>query len=358
MGSLDFLFQGTPPTQVTNSGQNTSNVPTWLQDYAQGILSEGAAVASQPYPQYGGPMVAGQTGMQTQAANTVSGLQGLYQPTINSAVNMATNSPNQAAFGTALGYMPTASGDIQNSIAPTAAMMNPYTKNVIQQAEQQGMNYWNNQLMPSINNQFTAAGQPMSSAAVNQETQQANLLTQQIQQTANSALANAYTNAQQAGLAGGSALGSLSQTAGGLGYEQGQLGLGGAGALGSLATTGQELGLKGASALDAAGQELQQNEQQNLTTGYNQFLQQQQYPYQQVGWLSSLMGNTIPGTTPGGTSTNQQQTVPSYYSSGQTPFSSLGGLASLFASGGARGGHFHRGHFRRGGRVSALALAA
>ena len=45
---LDFLFQGTAPSQYTNTGQNATNVPQWLQEYAQGILTEGAGVASSP----------------------------------------------------------------------------------------------------------------------------------------------------------------------------------------------------------------------------------------------------------------------------------------------------------------------
>lgn len=333
MPALDFLFQGTPPTQVTNTGQTSTNVPNWLQEYAQGILSEGAALASQPYPGYQGPTVAGQTPYSTQAAGTVSGLQGMYQPGITSAMNMATGASNPAAFTSALGMMPNAQADVQSSMNVTPAMMNPYTQNVIQKAEDTATQYWQNQLQPSINNQFTAAGQPGSSADINAQEQGAKQITQNIQDTAQAALSGAFTNAQQAALAGGSALGSLAQTTGGLGYEQGQLGLGGAGALGSLTQMGQNLGLQGASALDAAGQELQQNQQANLNAAYNQFLQQQQYPYQQIGWLSNLMEGTIPGTTPGGTTTAQQQTVPSYYSSGQTPISAIGGLASLFPGG-------------------------
>lgn len=345
MSALDFLFQGTPPTQVTNTGQNSTNVPTWLQDYAQGILSEGAAVASQPYPGYQGPTVAGMTPYQTQAGQTVSNLQGGYLPTLGSAVNLGTS-----GLTGALGAIPGAQSTIQGAMAPTAAMMNPYTNNVIKQAEDTATQYWQNTLQPSINNQYTAAGQPLSSGDIGTQTQYANQLTQNIQNTANAALSNAFTNAQQVGLQGGSALGQLAQTQGGLGYEA-------AGALGQLAGTGQSLGLQGASALDAAGQELQQNQQANLNSAYNQFQQQQQYPYQQVGWLSSLMQGTIPGTTPGGTTTNQQQ-IPYQQGSGTAPIGALGGLASLFANGGARGGRFHRGHFRRGGYLDHLACAA
>lgn len=334
MSALDFLFQGTPPTQVTNTGQTSSNVPSWLQQYAQGILSEGAAAASQPYAQYGGPTVAGLTPQTTQAGNIVQGLQGGYQPTLNSAVNLATSSAQPGAFTTALGMLPNAQSLIQGSVAPTAAQMNPYAQNVIQKAEDEATRYFKNTLQPTINNQFTAAGQFGSSANQRAQDLTAQQLTQQIQDTSNAALSQAYTNAQQAGLAGGSALGSLAQTTGGLGYEGGTLGLQGAGALGSLAAQGQGLGLQGASALDAYGQEVQQNQQQNLNSAYNQFTQQQQYPYQQIGWLSNLMAGTVPNTTPGGATTSQQQ-VPFGAQGGAAPYAGMiGGLQSLFASGG------------------------
>lgn len=347
MSALDFLFQGTPPTQVTNTGQNTSNVPTWLQEYAQGILASGAAAASQPYPTYPGPTVAGMTPYSTQAGSEVSGLQGGYQPTLNSAVNMATNAANPSALTSAVGMIPGAQSDIQSALSPTQAMMNPYINNVIGQAENQATQYWNNTLLPTIDNQFVGSGQAGSSANTRALGQAGAQVTQNIQDTANAALSGGYTAAQQAALQAGTGLGSLAQTQGGLGYETGILGEQGAGALGSLASTGQGLGISGASALDAAGQELQQNQQQNLNAGYNQFLQQQQYPYQQVGWLSSLMSGTIPGTTPGGTTT-AQQTVPYQQGSGTAPISALSGLSSLFSAPttAARGGHMHRGQRR------------
>jgi hypothetical protein len=261
-----------------------------LQNYAQGILSEGAALASQPYAQFPGPMVAGQTPYQQQAAQSIQGLQGQYQPTMNAAINAATA-----------------------SMAPTQAMMNPYTQNVIQKAEDTASQYWQNQIMPSIQGQFTAAGQPMSTGAAGALGQAGKQVTQNIQDTANAALSQAYTNAQQAALAGSSALGNL-------------------------AAGQQGLGIQGASALDVAGQELQANQQANLNAAMGQFQAQQQWPYQQMGWLQGLMSGTIPGTTPGGTTT-QQQTIPWNQGPGGTPLQSiLGGVGSVFS---AKGGPVH-----------------
>jgi hypothetical protein len=327
MSALDFLFQGTPPTQVTNTGQSASNVPAWLQQYAQGILSEGAGLASQAYPTYGGPMVSGLTPQSTQAGGVLQSLQGQYQPTLSSAINLATQGAQPGAIGGALGSLPQAQQMVAGSAAPTAAMMNPYAQNVIKQAEDTASRYFTNTLQPQINNQFTTAGQFGSSANQRAQDLTAQQLTQQIQDTAGSALSNAFTNAQQANLAAGTGLGQLAQTQGGLGYEQGILGLQGAGALGSLATTGQGLGIQGAGALNAYGQQVQQNQQQNLDTAYQQFLQQQQFPYQQLGWLSGLMSGTIPGTTPMGQTTSQQM-VPFQQGTGVAPIGNVFGALS------------------------------
>lgn len=307
--ALSFLFQGQAPTSTTNYGQTSSSVPSWLQQYSQGLLAQSAALASQPYQAYQGPRISPFTPAQTQAQGAVQGLQGQYQPAINQAETLAGNSANPQGIQNGLGMLPQAQSYIQSALSPTAATMNPYTQNVIKKAEDTASQYWQNQLQPSINAQFTAGGN--FGSAANQRAQQlgANQITQNIQDTSNSALSQAFQNAQQTGLQAASQQGALGQIAGGLGYEQGTLGLQGAGALGSLATQGQSLGLQGAGALDTIGQEQQQQQQQNLNLGYQDFLNQQQYPYQQAGWMQQMLqGTATPTTVP--TVTNKQYTGP------------------------------------------------
>lgn len=303
MGVLDFLFQGTTPSSST--GVSSTSVPAWLQQYTQGILAEGAGVASQPYQQYGGPRVAETTADQNSAYGTIRGLQGQYQGPIAQATQMATSASNPGAIGQALGQLPQAQQYINQSLNP-GSTINPYVNNVIKQGQNQATNYWNDTLKPSIDNEFTDAGQFGSSAHERAANQGAARINQQIQDTANSAYAGAYTNAQQANLAAGNATGTIAQTTGGLGYEQGVLGMQGASQLGNLATTGQNLGIQGAGALDTAGMSQQNQNQQNLNLGYQDFMNQQQYPYQQVGWLSQLMNGTVNNqNTPGAKTTTQ-----------------------------------------------------
>src|SRR5207237_8053572 len=129
-------------------------------------------------------------------------------------------------------YLPQAQQQIQNALNPTAAQMNPYAQNVIQQAETQAGQFWKNTLQPSIQQQYAAAGQSGSSADLRAQLEQANQLTENIQATGNAALGQAYQQAQNAGLAGAQQTAGLGQLQAGIAGQQGALGLQGAGALG------------------------------------------------------------------------------------------------------------------------------
>ena len=219
-------------------------------------------------------------------------MQGSYMPTLQAAGSLAQGASNPGAFQQAYNMLPQAQSMVQNSLAPTQAQMNPYINNVIQNAQNQTTDYWNNTLQPSINAQFTASGNFGSAANQNAQSNQARQLTQNLNSQSQAALAGAYQNAQQAGLAGGQAMGTLSQLQGGLGYEQGMLGLQGAGTLGSLASMGNSMGLQNAGTLFNIGQAQQQQGQQNLNTSYQNFLNQTYYPEQQLSWLQGIINGS------------------------------------------------------------------
>lgn len=341
MGTLDFLFNGQAPPTTTTGSTSTTSVPTWLQQYTQGLLSQANAVASQPYQPYQGPRVAGFTDAQKQAQSAISGLQGAQNGTLAQAGSLATSAANPGAISTGLGMIPQAQSYINRSVAPSATDINPYEQNVVKQAEDRATQYWNDTLQPSINNQFTAAGQFGSSANQRAQGLAAKEVTQNIQDTAGAALAQGYTNAQQSNLAAGQATGALGQLAGGLGYEQGVLGMQGASTLGNLATTGQNLGLQAATALDTSGGEQQQLNQANLNTGYQDFLNQVQYPQQQLSWLTGIES----GAPSAGSSTAQSGTgfAPAYSASPLSQAIGLyGALNPTPKAGSARGGVIRR----------------
>lgn len=327
---LSSLFGGTTPPSTTTYGQNLSSVPSWLLNSENSLVQQANSVASQPYQQYSGPQVAPWSPDQYAAQGITQQLQGAYQPTLNAATQMAQGASNPTQFNNAYGQIPQAQQDIQGAIAPSMAQMNPYINNVINNAQTQSSQYFQNSLQPQINAQFTAGGNYGSAANQNAQQLAANQLTENLNSQSSAALAGAYSNAQQAGLAGGQALGTLAQTQGGLGYEQGILGLQGAGTLGTLASTGQNLGLQGAGQLYNVGQQQQQLGQQNLTTAYNNFENQTYYPQNQLSWLQGAL-NGAPANTGSATSTTNAGYLPTAQY-GASPINQAAGIYTGLSS--------------------------
>lgn len=337
MGSLtDFLFEGSAPPSTTTYGSATQNIPQWMSDYTQGLIARANAVAAEPFQQFPGPRIAGFTPDTQSAFDMTRQVAGAYQQPLNQALGLASQAGGANITGAAQPYLGTSAGMTLGAVAPgqgglsvaqpylqqAAQMfpgavqqyMDPYVQNVIAQGTRAAMQNLNENIMPGINNRFTAAGQYGSSANQREADRAARDITSQIQTNANAALSNAYQNAgslfnadvnRMAGLAGtagalGSAqqgaqlqaagqLGGLGQTAGMLTGQQGALQLGAGQQLGNLGAQTQQLGLTGAGALDTIGQMQQQLNQQNLNTAYQDFLNQTQYPRQTIDWMSSVI---------------------------------------------------------------------
>jgi hypothetical protein len=63
---------------VGSPASTTESLSGWAAPYVTGMLAKGEALANQPYQAYGGPLTAGQSGLQTQA---FQGLAGINVPT-------------------------------------------------------------------------------------------------------------------------------------------------------------------------------------------------------------------------------------------------------------------------------------
>ena len=100
----------------------------------------------------------------------------------------------------------------------------------------------------------------------------------------------------------------------------------GMGQLGSLATTGQTLGINDINALLTSGAQQQGNEQSLLSTAYQQWQQQQQYPQQNLGWMAGLLS----GTPTQGTVSTTTDTGTYNPSSLDRGISTAAGLASIY----------------------------
>lgn len=137
--------------------------------------------------------------------------------------------------------------------------------------------------------------------------------------------------------------------------------LGAAGQYGSLAEENQTLGLRDAAALSAAGGQQQQQNQTGLDIGYNDFLQQREYPKTQTNYLQGILGGfQAPTSTSTNTATSGSSPLSQIAGAGVAglgflgatgAFGSSGYLGKLF--GGKTGGPVTR-RYAKGGRVGGL----
>lgn len=325
MGALDFLFDGTPPKSVTTYGQTTTNVPTWLSDYTQGLISRANQEAANPYQAYTGPRIAGTTGDQNAAYGaTRSAVSGGINP---QAETLIGNASQQSALGLATPYLDKATETFTG--ANVDKYMDPYIQNVIDKSTADANRNYTENIMPGITNTFVKAGQFGSSAHEREANQAGRDLTTGLQLNSAALRSGAYQNAGSLFGADASRAASVGQTVGSLGAGDASRQIQAAGAYQDLAANRQNLGLQGAAALDTVGKEQQQQQQSNLDLAYGDFQNQNNYNRNQLDWLSSLIRGV-----PYSSSTTTSNTGPlpgAQYgpSGGSQAGSVLSGLAGL-----------------------------
>ena len=268
--------------------QSTSQVqipPEVLARY-NAVNAQAQTVAQTPFQQYStdpNAFVAPLTTAQNAGINQTGYYANAAQPAIGAGEAMT-----MAGAGSA---NPTALD--QTAINQ---YMNPYMNDVVQQES----NLLNQQFQTAQSGQLGTAiesgafgGDRAGIAGANLAGQQAlaygNAMAPILQQGYNTALTTAQGQQQL-----------------GLSAEQANLArLQGAGAqMGQLGTAGQSAGLAGAQAEMAAGQTQQQTQQAGLSALYNQFLQQQSYPFQTAQFLANIAEGT--GALSGSTNTSTQ----------------------------------------------------
>lgn len=270
-GVFDFLTSGTAPTSTT-AGGTTSSLPEWYQDYQKNLLSSGVAASQEPFQAYQGPRIASFTDKQNEALDQSEDINQQWSP-LTAIAGDTTARANEA-------FDPNA----------VAQYESPYTSQVADIIGQQGMQRWNESILPGVTNTFTGAGQFGSQRNMNYTTDAARDLQREI--------ANEQTTALNTGY--GQALS---------GYNQGRTT--------DLAAGNQaaNLGLGGLSALTNAGAAEQGLEQKSLDTAYTDFTNETQYPWTQLqkeqGLISgmpaptsttSASANTTTAGTPSGMS--------------------------------------------------------
>jgi GH24 family phage-related lysozyme (muramidase) len=270
------------------SSQSTQQVtipPEVLARY-NAVNAQAQSVAQTPFQAYSSDtnaFVAPLTAEQQAGMGNVNAYANSAQPGIQTAEQMtqgASGAANPAALDS----------------AAINKYMNPYTQDVTNQMSQLMGQQFQQAQSGQMGNAIKSGafgGDRAGVAAAALQGQQAlaygNAMAPVLQQGYNTALA---TGQQQQGV-------QLSADQANL-----QRQMAGAAQYGQLATQGQSAGLAGAQSQMAAGQTQQQTQQAGLTALYNQFLQQQSYPFQTAQFLANIAEGT--GALSGQTTTSTQ----------------------------------------------------
>ena len=186
--------------------------------------------------------------------------------------------------------------------------------------QQAGLTVGQQNLASQLQTQALGSGQSMQAQLANQGAygQMQGLGMQQNLSANQQAMQNAQLRAQY-GLAGQQAGEQSRQFGANYGLQNRQQALAAAGQLGTLGHQqyAQQMGIN--SAQQQAGAQLQAQEQQGLSNRYQDFLNQQNYPYKQLGFMSDIMRGT---PTSGGAQTIYQQ-----------PASSANAIAGILGAG-------------------------
>lgn len=270
----DFLFEGRPPPSVTTYGETVENMPKWLSDYTQGLISRANAIGGEEYQPYGGPRIADFSGEEQQAFDMVGQNVGAYQPYLNAAGETLGGGLSQAygMLGEGTRGFPGAVGEY----------MDPFIGNVLERQGALANRRFTESTLPELQGAFTRSGhfgsdRMMDLAGRATRDFSENLTDQQL-----AALSGAYG---QAGELYGADAGRNLQGAG----IAGELGVQGSRQLGALGEMASRMGYGDAAAMEAVGRSQRGMDQRSLDLAYRDFLQQRDYPRETIDWMSSVI---------------------------------------------------------------------
>lgn len=243
---------------ATTYQESLGGTPEFYQQGYQDLLTQGKAAAALPYTAYPGQQVAGLSPLQQQALQLTAGNVGAFTPYATAAQTAA-----QGALGAA-----------QFSPEQLSQFMNPYTSGVVNEIGRLGTEQFQNVINPTLASTFQGLGQAGSARQAALLADAAAKSQREILGQQANALNTGYQNAMQS-YRDWSGLGA-------------QTGLSTASTLGNLGQAVQQAGLTDVGALTSAGALQQGQEQKALDVGYQNWQQQQQYPWQQLTQYKSL----------------------------------------------------------------------
>ena len=274
----------------TGTQTQISELPEWARGYAKSTLEKGAALSDKPYQTYGGDRIAGFSPLQQQSQQAAANMQP------NAATGAGINVAGQAAMqGLNQDYngMMARSQNFGNRSA--AQYMSPYMEQAL--APQLREAQRSSDIMGQ-QNAAKAVGQGAfggSRAALVEAERQRNLGTQMGDIRAKG-LQDAYSQAQQQfnadqarNLQAQQMNIGQQQFGANLGLQGLNTALQGANALGQLGGQQFQQGMDINKLQNAYGGQQQALQQQGLSQAYEDFQNQQNYPYKQLGFMSDLI---------------------------------------------------------------------
>jgi hypothetical protein len=304
--------------KTSKSTQTVSIPPEVLARY-NAVNARAEAAANTPFKQYGGEFVAGLTGTQRQGMSNINAAANMAQPyyaTAGDAYNTGLNQ-GQQYLGEATGYARAGGQEVNASDINGEAInkyMSPYLQNVLQGTagllNQQNQQAMSGQTGNAIR-QGAFGGDRGGIAAANLQQQQrladssifSNILNQGYNNALNTAVGQQGVNlaAQQANRAATQATADRIAGLGQQGFNQyattGQN-------VAGLGTAAQNAAIQGGQAQMGAGAVEQATNQALNTAKYNEFKEQQSYPFQVGQYLANIAEGT--GALSGSTTTTAQ----------------------------------------------------
>lgn len=281
---------GGSPSQTQTQ---VSELPEWAKGYAKDTLSKTAAltdVSQNPYKPYEANRIAGFSPLQQQAQRQAAGMQ------TSGATGFGTQLAGAAGLG-ALGaqYDPTQFQADQFGGDSAQRYMSPYMQNVVdiqqREAQRQG-DIAGTQLASQATKSGAFGGGRQAimeaEAARNLATQKGDIQARGLQSSYEQAQ-NQF-NADQARRMQAQQLSEQSKQYGaGYGMQGLQTALQGAGQLGTLGGQQFAQGMDINKLQNAYGGQQQAMQQQGLSQAYQDFQNQQNYPYKQLGFMSDMI---------------------------------------------------------------------
>lgn len=348
----------TPKSQEVRN----SSIPKFAEPYAMDMLGKGQWLTNQSYTPYQGDRLAGFNPQQNDAFTGIRNWQ--VSPQTGQATGLAGLAGNNAGQLFANGYS-TGTFDTQQMGTPNdvtsarwntpgmaQSYMSPYIENVIR-AQQRDANRQSDIAGTKRGFQTATSGAYGGSRASLGDFEANRNLALQLGDIEAKGMQDAYTQGasqfnadegrllqagmanQQAGLTAGEANLQARIEAQRMAEQSRQFGAGfsldalrqqlaSAEVLGGLGNDqyNQMLGIFGAQ-MDAGNQQ-QEFAQRQLDIPYQEFLNELNYPYKQLGWMSDLIH---------GLPSDQSSTIYGYPNTGAQNLAGLGGLASLYMSG-------------------------